>query len=225
MIHVPVEARPASTVIVVRDHSLGPQVLMVRRRTGGFFGGLTAFPGGGLESFDSGPLARSVVSGDADDQPFRAAALRELAEETSLALTTAGVVTAPPERGEHLYRALSGASVLDGENLALVSRWITPEEAPSRYDTRFYLTRIDGDPEIRVDASELAGGEWASPVVALDLQRAGKWQMFTPTIAHLAWLAEFRNVDALMSAAYAGDEYLVKPGGPDDDLDGRMGND
>ena len=215
MSNAPVDARPASTVMVVRDTGSGPQVLVVKRRSRGFFGGLTAFPGGGLEACDTGALARSVVTGVGEDHAFRAAALRELAEETSLALTTSGVVAAPPERGEDLYLALSGASLLDGERLVFVSRWVTPEDAPQRYDTRFYLTSILGDPEIRVDAAELTGAEWIGPAAALDLHDAGDWRMFSPTIAHLVWLAGFRDVGSMISAAVHDEGTLVMPTGED----------
>ncbi len=38
---LPVEARPAATVMLIRDYGDGIEVLMVRRRLRGFFGGLT----------------------------------------------------------------------------------------------------------------------------------------------------------------------------------------
>lgn len=224
----PVEARPAATVMVVRDIGSGPEVLVVTRRSRGFFGGLTAFPGGGVEACDDGPLARVVVAGETEDHPFRAAALRELAEETSLALTVGGVATAPRERGEELYRALSNMSMLlSGESLSYVSTWVTPETAPRRYDTRFYLTLIDEDPEIRVDRTELVSAGWTSAAVALDLHAAGAWRMFTPTVAHLVWLAGFRSVESMLSAAQEADESLVGPQyreGPGQTVGDRIGD-
>ena len=210
--NLPVEARPAATVMVVRDIGPGPEVLVVTRRSGGFFGGLTAFPGGGVEDFDDGHLARAVVTGVHDDLPFRAAALRELAEETSLAVTTGGVARAPEERGEALYRALVGLSMpLSGESLTYVSTWVTPEFAPRRYDTRFYLAIIDGDPEIRVDRAELVNAGWTTANAALEMHEAGTWRMFSPTVAHLAWLAGFPTVESISSATQGADESPIGP--------------
>ena len=212
MSNLPVEARPAATVMVVRDLGPGPEVLVVTRRSRGFFGGLTAFPGGGVEDFDDGHLARAVVIGAQDDLPFRAAALRELAEETALVVTTGGVARAPEERGEALYRALAEVSMpLSGESLTYVSTWVTPEMAPRRYDTRFYLAIIAGDPEIRVDRAELVSAGWTTARAALERHEEGIWRMFSPTVAHLAWLAGFPTVESISSATQGADEIPIGP--------------
>jgi 8-oxo-dGTP pyrophosphatase MutT (NUDIX family) len=198
--------------MVVRDIGPGPEVLVVTRRSRGFFGGLTAFPGGGVEDFDDGHLARTVVTGAQDDLAFRAAALRELAEETSLAVTTGGVVRAPDERGEALYRALADLSMpLSGESLTYVSTWVTPQMAPRRYDTRFYLAIIDGDPEIHVDRAELVSAGWTTASVALERHEEGTWRMFSPTVAHLAWLAGFPTVESISSVTQGADESPIGP--------------
>jgi 8-oxo-dGTP pyrophosphatase MutT (NUDIX family) len=89
------EARPAATVMLIRDSRVGMEVLLVHRRPRGFFGGLTVFPGGAVDPVDASVLANEVVNGNHSDQEFRVAALRELAEETGLAFTIEGVVYAP----------------------------------------------------------------------------------------------------------------------------------
>lgn len=202
MTSVLVQPRPAATVLLVRAAPSGFEVLMVRRNAGGYFGGLFAFPGGGVEEVDQGPLARRVVKTEAADRAYRAAALRELAEETGLALTVGGVVTAPRLEGGELYTALHRDGLhLDGDRLMPLSRWVTPESAPRRYDTRFYLSEVGDVPLVRLDASELSASEWVSPSRALFREAEGDWPMFRPTIAHLRWLESRGSLDGAVDAA------------------------
>ena len=208
-----VEARPAATVMLIRDSEAGIEVLLVRRRPRGFFGGLTVFPGGAVDPVDFSALANEVVSGNHPDQEFRVAALRELAEETGLALSIDGVVSAPDRRGEELLSTLwAEGTRLDASALTLVSRWVTPEEAPTRYDTRFYLAGADGTPAVRLDVEELVEHMWVAPGVALGMYADGTLEMFLPTVAHLRWLERRPTADDAVAAAHGADgRSLVEP--------------
>ncbi|HEX6147720.1 MAG TPA: NUDIX domain-containing protein [Acidimicrobiia bacterium] len=208
-----VAARPAATVMLIRDGVEGIEVLMVRRHGRGFFGGLTAFPGGAVDPVDRSDLASAVVIGDGPDQEFRVAALRELAEETGLALIGSGVTPAPPGRGAELLTALgAGGLLLDGSRLVLVSRWVTPEFAPTRFDTRFYLAGVGDVPEIRLDPEELVAHMWIHPADALALEESGELKMFLPTIAHLRWLERRADVEQAIAASRGADgRSLVQP--------------
>lgn len=208
----PVEPRPAATVLLLRER-VGLEVLMVTRSDRGFFGSLTAFPGGGVDHSDDSELARSVVSGSTPDHVYRVAALRELAEETGIALTVSGPKSAPDAKGQALMTALADSGlILDGGSLVMISRWVTPDFAPKRYDTRFYLADGDGSSEVRIDRDELVGHMWLAPAAALDMYEDDELQMFTPTVAHLRWLAQRRGIqDALNSARGADGRSLVKP--------------
>jgi 8-oxo-dGTP pyrophosphatase MutT (NUDIX family) len=74
--------RPAATVVVLRDSTSGPEVLMVRRTRGAsFMADAYVFPGGRVEPSDG--------EGDAG---FAAAAVRELREEAALSLDAASLV-------------------------------------------------------------------------------------------------------------------------------------
>lgn len=209
----PVPARPSATVMLLRDTDESVEVLMVRRHARGFFGGLTAFPGGAVDPVDRSALAEAVVVGDGDDHEFRSAALRELAEETGLALTTRGVAPSPDALGADLFDELRQAGVgLDGEALTLVSRWVTPEEAPSRFDTRFYLARVGATPEIRLAPDELVDHVWITPKKALVGHDRGELQMFLPTLSHLRWLSLRANADEAVAAAKGADgRTLIAP--------------
>jgi 8-oxo-dGTP pyrophosphatase MutT (NUDIX family) len=199
--------------MLIRDADESVEVLMVRRHARGFFGGLTAFPGGAVDPVDRSPLAGSVVTGGGDDHEFRSAALRELAEETGMALTSGGVAPAPDAKGAALFDTLHAAGVaLDGGALTLVSRWVTPEYAPKRFDTWFYLARVGATPEIRLDTDELVGSMWITPVSALDGHDRGDLEMFLPTIAHLRWLRLREDTeDALAAARGADGRSLIAP--------------
>ncbi len=209
----PVEPSPAATVILLRPSTTGFEVLMVRRERRGFFGGLVVFPGGGVEQIDRGPLAHEVVRSEEDDRSHRSAALRELGEETGLLLRDGKAVRAPEGRGELFYTALRDESVvLDGDELVLVSRWVTPETAPRRFDARFYLAAVDEAPEIRLDPAELISHQWVDPSEALSFNREGLWPMFLPTVAHLRWLQRRDSPqDALISASGADGRTLIEP--------------
>lgn len=208
-----VAARPAATVMLIRDGVEGIEVLMVRRHGRGFFGGLTAFPGGAVDPVDRSDLASAVVIGDGSDQEFRVAALRELAEETGLALIGSGLTPAPPGRGAELLTALGAEGLLlDGSRLVLVSRWVTPEFAPTRFDTRFYLAGVGDIPEIRLDPEELVAHMWIHPADALALEESGELKMFLPTIAHLRWLERRADVEQAVAASRGADgRSLVQP--------------
>jgi 8-oxo-dGTP pyrophosphatase MutT (NUDIX family) len=54
-------ARPAASVIVLRDGGAGPEVLLVQRNPEArFMGGAWVFPGGAVHAEDSGPAATAV---------------------------------------------------------------------------------------------------------------------------------------------------------------------
>ena len=186
---------------------------MVERPDGGFFGGLVVFPGGKVDTIDRSALAKSVVSGENDDHAFRSAALRELAEETGLAATGQGVVAAPPERDERLFRAImESGRTLAGDSLVLVSRWVTPEIASQRFDTFFYLLATATTPDVQLDENELVDHAWVTPTEALRRHDTGEWMMITPTLSHLIWLQRRNSVeDALDSADGADGRTLLEP--------------
>lgn len=200
-------ADPAATVLLLREAEPF-EVLMVARNSRGAFGSIEVFPGGAVEEADV-PAGRSVE----DDLSHRYAALRELAEESGIILTGDGARSAPGHKGRDFYRWLDEEGVaLATDSLVLVSRWVTPEFAPRRFDTIFYLATCDVVPEVVIDADELVGYRWTTPADAIDRSERGESALILPTLAHLRWLARRSSIeDALGSARGAGGRSLVTP--------------
>ncbi len=81
------------------------------------------------------------------------------------------------------------------------SHWITPEGAPRRYDTRFFVARApDGQPP-RHDNHEVVANLWIRPADALARHRAGDFELIFPTVRSLVALAQFACADDLLAHA------------------------
>ena len=199
---------PAATVIALRPTSDRFEVLVVKRNPRGFFGSLVVFPGGRVDEVDtvggSDPFSESA---------HRRAAIRELAEEAGLALTDQGIRAVGGVKGDGFYEWLHRENLtIDPSQLVLISRWVTPEEAPRRFDTIFYLLAVEDPPEVSIDADELLDHRWVTPEYALKRYEVGDWPMWLPTLAHLRWLAKRSSVDdALRSASGADGRTLIEP--------------
>lgn len=188
------------------------EVLLVRRPLQArFMGGARVFPGGAVDPVDSEPTTREVVrwSGSAEEFGWRAAALRELAEEVGIAITTAGAVATPP--GD-VYSALTRAgAVLDGDALQYVSNWVTPRGLPIRFDTRFYMVAVGTDPGVKLDRTEVHDPVWVTPQHALGAAASGEWLVELPTRIHLEMLATAGSIEEALAAAAAAVPERVEP--------------
>lgn len=167
------EIRNAATLILVRDPETDPKVLMGQRgANAAFMPNKFVFPGGAVDREDGNiPLARALpeICGSRLDQDatgcsakaLYAAAIRELWEETGLALGADGVWDSAPDGWADF--AARGV-VPDPSQLHFVFRAITPPGRPRRFDARFFLANasaIAGDPDDFGDASdELSHLQW-----------------------------------------------------------------
>ena len=107
------------------------------------------------------------------ERALRAAALRELREEAGIQLS-------------------------DPHTLIGFSRWITPEEITTRFDTWFYLAAAPPGVEAHVDGHEVVEARWYEPANALKAAHAGEIELVFPTIKHLEQLAKFRSATELV---------------------------
>ncbi|MEN8234812.1 MAG: NUDIX domain-containing protein [Actinomycetota bacterium] len=197
------ELRIASTVCLLRDGLGGFEVLMVRRTPSArFMAGAWVFPGGAVDESDGSPLATSAVSSDSEDLlRWRAAALRELVEETGIWLYERGA-TSERDRsiGEEVFRIASGAgSRLDGNALRYFANWITPTPLPIRFDTRFFAAVVPDGVDAWIDGDELVDAAWVRPATAIERSEDGAWVVAFPTQKTLEWLARFETADAALS--------------------------
>jgi 8-oxo-dGTP pyrophosphatase MutT (NUDIX family) len=222
---VTVPVQTAATVVVVDDRP-DLEVLCLRRRAGSaFVGGMTVFPGGGLDPDDHDPRyeARCVgrTSADADARlglasgglAYWVAVVRETFEEV-------GVLLARPRAGgplpvgvaRHRHAVDAGERTLldvcEAEDLVLdlgavfdVGRWITPVGAPRRYDTRFFVAKMPPAQVAIADDVEAVHAEWRTPAAALEAYRDGELSMLPPTVCLLQVLTAFTSTDELLDAA------------------------
>jgi 8-oxo-dGTP pyrophosphatase MutT (NUDIX family) len=95
-----------------------------------------------------------------------------------------------------------------GEDLVLavdviyyVSHWITPELAPRRYDTRFFITAAPSGQVARHDETETIATIWIRPTEALARESAGDIELLPPTIANLRSIEGFTSTGEVMAWA------------------------
>lgn len=161
-----------------------------RRASSAFVGGLIVFPGGGVDPGDRSagalqrvPRAHVPDLGEREAAAFLHAAVRETTEEVGL--------------------DIGGPGPLDPAAFPHVGNWVTPEGAPRRYDTHFFLARFRGG-DLVADELELDMAWWERPADTLDRIERGDLEAITPTIAFLQALASHRFVDEAFASAASG---------------------
>ena len=190
----PVPPLPSSTVLLLADRAGGLEVLMVRRSRSAVFGGMFVFPGGVVDPVDRSPLAEKALTGNGPGKiGWRAAGLRETAEEVGVYLTDRPItLPSRPLGGEEVYRwAMSQGARFDAGRLRYLSNWVTPHQAPQRFNARFYLARVEGDEALALAEGELTESVWVQPSRALRRLRTGDWDIILPTEKTLEYLLEF----------------------------------
>ena len=110
-----------------------------------------------------------------------------------------------------------------------VSHWITPELAPRRYDTRFFITAAPAGQVARHDDAETIATIWVRPHDALAREAAGEIELLPPTIANLrsiegftsagdviAWASQVTHVTTVLPIVLIEDGHILilRPGDP-----------
>ncbi len=176
--------------------------------------------------------ASAVLGTVAGGLAYWVAAIRECFEEAGLFLAhRAGgrALDLTPDGGadadrfdEHRRRVDDGHTalfdVVEGEDLHLpvgdlhyFARWITPELAPRRYDTRFFVGRAPDDQVLRHDGDETIAALWVRPADALARNTAGDFELIRPTQHSLEILSHYPDADAVLAAAAAGSVGMERP--------------
>ena len=141
-----------------------------------FMPGVWVFAGGVVEEADLEAAAAAPLDGvDAEEHAHRICGARELGEEAGLTI----------EAGE----------------LRPWSRWITPEQVPMRFDTRFYVGLAPAHERPEPDRVEMEDARWVEPAAALADHAEGGFELSFPTIKHLEELRRFADADAVLADA------------------------
>jgi 8-oxo-dGTP pyrophosphatase MutT (NUDIX family) len=94
----------------------------------------------------------------------------------------------------------AGVSVAENA-LVGFSRWITPKDAPKRFDTMFFVTPAPEDQTPEADGSECVQVSWQRPQDALARHGRGELELVFPTIKQLEQLAKYGSVEAVLEGA------------------------
>lgn len=93
----------------------------------------------------------------------------------------------------------SGILLPDPGLLVPLSRWITPEMVPMRFDTRFYLAATPPDVQATPDGREVEEAVWWTPTTALDLFTRNAAELHFPTIKQVELLSGLRDVETALA--------------------------
>jgi 8-oxo-dGTP pyrophosphatase MutT (NUDIX family) len=222
----PARPKDAATVILLRDGAPGLEVFLQHRVKGmPFAGGMTVFPGGGVDPRDAdasvswaGPppswwagqfscddsLARALVCG----------AVRETFEESGVLLAgtedevVADVSPYRDARKALERREISLAGFLADAELTLRAdlllpwaHWVTPEEEPRRYDTRFFAAKLPEGQRADGATSEADSTGWQRPLDAIADAREGRRMLMPPTWLTLTELDAFGTADKALASS------------------------
>ena len=224
-----VPARPAATVLLVRDaEPTGIEVFVLRRTANAAFAAdMYVFPGGRVDDVDHASELEPYCDG-LDDATASArlgiekgglaywvAAVRECFEEAGVLLARrrdgGPLVVSEVDRravhaGELSMEELCRRDdlVLDLTAIRYIAHWVTPVgEGPRRFDTRFFLAAAPDDQEGVHDDAELVHSMWITPGEAVAQAEAGELLMMPPTIANLRFVSGCADADAALAIADA----------------------
>jgi 8-oxo-dGTP pyrophosphatase MutT (NUDIX family) len=101
--------------------------------------------------------------------------------------------------------------VLATDRMAYWAHWITPEERPVRYDTRFFVAAAFPEGTADPDGLEVIGARWLTPGDAVARHRAGELLLPGVTQQILATVEVYPTAAALLAAAPSREIRPVRP--------------
>jgi 8-oxo-dGTP pyrophosphatase MutT (NUDIX family) len=217
----PVRPVAAATLVLVRDRPPGGvQILLIKRHTSSkFAAGDHVFPGGKVETSDlpEDPVrsCHGLPASDARAPDFdraralthRVGVIRETFEEVGVLLAhdRAGAPIVLDAATLEKYRQACQADhrafwtmveaeslTLPTERLVYFAHWITPEESPLRFDTRFFAATMPAGQEPVADGHEIVDLRWLAPEEALAAAARGEISLRNATM---------RNVELFVGAS------------------------
>ena len=236
----PVTPVPAATVILLREGHPGVEVLLMQRhRASKFAGGDFVYPGGKIEvddnpddaaqwcqGFDAAKATARLQAPDAKTAVgVYVGAIRETFEEVGvlLAYDASGgwAKVDGPKFGD--YRKACQAenlafwNMVRAENLRLATdkliyfaHWITPEEQPFRYDTRFFAAPMPEGQMPVADEHEVIDLRWFAPKAAIAAFKAGEISLRNPTVQNMK-LVDAGSVAAALDGVRDREVPTIRP--------------
>jgi len=218
----PAPVRAAATVVLLQPKDNTFEVYVLKRATTMSFGGMYAFPGGGVDQDDRPELVKDDWAERLGVPAPEAAAVvgaaaRELFEEAGVLLAgrkdeldhTVGDVSGDDweaDRAAVAGRRLSMTDLLAKHGLRLRddllfpwARWVTPEFEPRRYDTWFFVALLPEAQTARDVSGEADRTAWISPAAADGLT------MLPPTRSMLDDLRPYEMIEDVVVASQSRD--------------------
>lgn len=237
---MPATPSPSATLALVRARPALEVLLIQRHRASRFAGGDFVFPGGKIEVDDNPDgavawchgltaeeAARRLGLGDARAAlRYWVGAIREAFEEVGvlLAYDEGGRLVEPRGPRFEGYRGACQADnrvfwdMLRAERLTLATdrlvyfaHWITPEENPIRFDTRFFAAEMPPGQEAVADEKEIVGVRWLPPREALELGRRGEISIRFPTVKNLELLGAGPTLPELLARLERREVPAIRP--------------
>ena len=207
----PAVARPAATVLLLRDGAQGVEVLMTRRAMSASFApGAYVFPGGGIDANDAShhPLAQRRASQIDERLTQAVAAIRESHEELGILLAQHADgrpldadTHARIERHGPFYEQCAAHGLrLCADQVFVLAHWVTDRDLPRRFDVPFLVARMPVDQLPVADEKEQFEPVWVRPADALARHQAGDFFIIFPTIRTLQRLQAYLSVDAVLQS-------------------------
>jgi 8-oxo-dGTP pyrophosphatase MutT (NUDIX family) len=228
-------ARPAATIVLLRDGPDGLEVFMVvRHHAIDFASGALVFPGGRVDDNDFALAGNTALCPNPDGlateaMAFRLAAIRETFEECGVLFarprSSAALIDGKSLRAvEHTHRAplaegrisfgavLTAYSLLPATDLLThFAHWITPRNQPKRYDTHFFLAEAPVEHLAVHDGEEAVDSLWITPRQVLTDTAAGRFKLVFATQMNLMKLATYKTAAEALAAAHEANVVTVLP--------------
>jgi 8-oxo-dGTP pyrophosphatase MutT (NUDIX family) len=169
--------------------------------------------------------ASTLLGVDSGGLGFFVAGLRECFEEAGILLAypaghTGGNLYSPKDdaaesrlakfRGDVNAKRVSFLEACQRANVTLAvdrvlyfAHWITPELAPKRYDTRFFVAAVPPGQTAIHDDYETVETVWIRPPDALARADSGEFELIFPTLRNLQAISRFATAEELLDAAAA----------------------
>ncbi len=229
----PVTPIPSASILIVRPAPAGTEIFMVLRNPkADFAAGALVFPGGKIDGHDATPQLRDYCLGaeGLSDEQFvgKVAAIRETFEESGILYgkrQTSDQLLSPEEVEliSHYREQLNKGEVtllefLQREKLFLTldrlhawGNFITPEMAPKRYDTYFYLAVVPDGQNAMHDGDEHVSSLWMSTQDILTAVETRQYIIVLATHMNVLKLHNAGDLNAAIELAALQKIYTVTP--------------